>query len=75
MKLEKILVYKGELMKTATLILLGLLFISGCGAMKGIEASINRDKMNSLEVGMSKDEVRKIMGKPYKREIYQSQET
>jgi len=53
-------------------ILAGIL--GGCGYMKGIEASNNRDKLNALDSGMTTSSVRDVMGKPYKREFYQSSE-
>ena len=46
--------------------LLGLL-IAGCESM-------NRDNLNKLEVGMSKEQVTSIMGKPYQREAYGGEE-
>jgi outer membrane protein assembly factor BamE (lipoprotein component of BamABCDE complex) len=42
-------------------------FIGGCVA-EGLVAAANRDNLNRLEIGMTKDEVLKIMGKPYQRE-------
>ncbi len=45
-----------------------LLFLEGCGPVVGIAAAANRNNLNKLEVGMSKSEVRNIMGKPYQRE-------
>jgi outer membrane protein assembly factor BamE (lipoprotein component of BamABCDE complex) len=54
------------------LLLCGLL--SGCGAVKGLEASANRNQLDKLKVGMSTDQVRKAMGKPYKSEFYGSRQ-
>lgn len=34
------------------------------------EASANRDKLKNLRVGMTRDQVRKIMGDPLEKEIY-----
>lgn len=42
--------------------------------MKGLEASANRNNLNKLEIDMTKEEVRKIMGEPYKRELYKAKE-
>jgi outer membrane protein assembly factor BamE (lipoprotein component of BamABCDE complex) len=38
------------------------LLVAGCDA-------INRGNLNKLEVGMSKEQVTTIMGKPYQREV------
>jgi outer membrane protein assembly factor BamE (lipoprotein component of BamABCDE complex) len=58
-------------MKNTILILLLLSgLITGCGATKGIEASINRNQLDNLKVGMTTDQVRRAMGKPYKSEFY-----
>jgi outer membrane protein assembly factor BamE (lipoprotein component of BamABCDE complex) len=35
---------------------------------------VNRSNLNKLEVGMSKEQVTKIMGKPYQREVYGEEE-
>jgi len=57
-------------MRTNTLsVLLPICFlIPGCGAMKGIEAATNRAKLDKLQIGMTEDEVRAVMGKPYRTE-------
>ena len=34
----------------------------------GLDAAKNRDNLNKLEIGMSKSEVRNIMGEPHQRE-------
>ena len=52
------------------LLLSGLL--TGCGAVKGLEASANRSQLDNLKVGMTTDQVRAAMGKPYKSEFYGS---
>ena len=52
------------------LLLSGLL--AGCGAVKGLEASANRSQLDNLKVGMTTDQVRAAMGKPYKSEFYGS---
>jgi outer membrane protein assembly factor BamE (lipoprotein component of BamABCDE complex) len=36
--------------------------------MKGIEAGINRAKLDKLQIHMTEDQVRAIMGKPYRTE-------
>lgn len=62
-------------MKKAILILLLLSgLITGCGATKGIEASINRNQLDKLNVGMKTDQVRRAMGKPYKSEFLGSKQ-
>lgn len=60
--------------KILGLILCSCLFISGCGVARGITAMTNRDKLDRLEIGMTKEEVKELMGKPYKREAYQEVE-
>lgn len=64
-------------MKKITLLLTFSIFIclvSGCGPMKGMTAASNRSKMNKIEVGMNRETVEQLMGKPYKRESYKGQE-
>lgn len=61
-------------MSKVVVILLLVAQICGCGYVKGLEAASNRAKINRLEVGMTKDVVREVMGKPYKREVYESNE-
>ena len=56
-------------MKTVVfLVSVALLFFSGCWVASGLKAADNRDRLNQLEVGMTKDQVKSIMGNPYKRE-------
>lgn len=50
--------------------LLLCLLLAGCGAVKGLEASANRNQLDKLNVGMTTDQVRRAMGKPYKSEFY-----
>jgi outer membrane protein assembly factor BamE (lipoprotein component of BamABCDE complex) len=50
--------------------LLLCLLLAGCGAVKGLEASANRNQLDNLKVGMTTDQVRRAMGKPYKSEFY-----
>ena len=65
---------KGKFMKKiisvviVSLVLTTIPFIVGCGAAQGLEAAGNRDKFNKLEVGMTKEQLLKVMGKPYQRE-------
>ncbi len=54
-------------MKRAFGISLLCLIIGGC-------YSINRDNLNKLEIGMNREQVREIMGKPHVREADQNQE-
>jgi len=54
-----------------TVSILGL-FLTGCGAMKGLEAAANRDKLLQVSVGMTKEQVRQVMGKPYSCLLYTS---
>jgi outer membrane protein assembly factor BamE (lipoprotein component of BamABCDE complex) len=48
--------------------------LAGCGAVKGLEASANRSQLDKLKVGMTTDQVRAAMGKPYKSEFYGSKQ-
>jgi outer membrane protein assembly factor BamE (lipoprotein component of BamABCDE complex) len=59
-----------RLMRYIALILTCVIMISGCGVSRGITATSSRNKLNQIEIGMSKDQVSKIMGAPYKREAY-----
>jgi len=43
------------------------IFLTGCDM-------INRSNLNKLEVGMNKEQVTSIMGKPYQREVYGAEE-
>jgi len=59
-------------MKKTVILLTLSVFISGCEAICKFDgacwAQRNRDNLNRLGIGMTKSEVREIMGKPYKRE-------
>ena len=60
-------------MKKTIFSLLLLAFLSGCaGSPERTKAEANREKMILLEVGMTKEEVQKIMGTPGKTEVYPS---
>jgi len=61
-------------MKKVVVVLLLVAPLCGCGYMKGMEAASNRGKLHKLEIGMTQDAVMEVMGKPYKREAYESQE-
>lgn len=63
--------WRNGVMRKSTLILLGLLFVSGCGRPinrlhvdknRQREIDINRQNLKKLQVGMSKQEVITIMG-------------
>ena len=57
--------------KAVGLILCMCLFVSGCAYVtRGIPASMRRDKMRDVAVGMTKEEMKELMGKPYKTEVY-----
>ncbi|MCK5473097.1 MAG: DUF3192 domain-containing protein [Planctomycetes bacterium] len=60
MKIRKFLIYG-----SISVFLIPIVLIGGC---VGLTAAANRDNLNKLEIGMSKNEVLKIMGKPYQRE-------
>ncbi len=61
-------------MKKEIIILLLSGLLHGCGAVKGLEASANRNQLDKLQVGMTTDQVRQAMGKPYKSEFYGSKQ-
>ncbi len=61
---------RGKVMKKVIIVLLLSGLLGGCGAMKGIEASVNRSQLDKLKVGMTTNQVRKAMGRPYKSEFY-----
>ena len=61
-------------MKKAIIILLLSGLLGGCGAVKGLQASANRNQLDRLKVGMTTDQVRLAMGKPYKSEFYDSKQ-
>lgn len=61
---------KGQVMWKVVMILTTSLFLTGCQGWP----EWNREKLNELEVGMTKPEVLEIMGKPYQREANQQQE-
>ncbi|MDD5458408.1 MAG: DUF3192 domain-containing protein [Phycisphaerae bacterium] len=55
-----------------------LLFFTGCKSICNLDRSCvsqrNRDNLNLLEIGMSKNDVLDIMGKPYQREAFSDTE-
>ena len=51
-------------------LVVALLSISGCGISRQLESRAANDKLMQLNVGMSRDEVLSVLGKPYKREVY-----
>ncbi len=61
---------RDKVMKKAIIILLLSGLLGGCGAVKGLQASANRNQLDRLKVGMTTDQVRQAMGKPYKSEFY-----
>ena len=50
-------------MKKVVVVFLLVFFLNGCYPWE-----INRENLNKIEIGMTKDQVRQIMGKPYRRE-------
>ena len=50
-------------MKKLVVVSLLVFFLYGCNSW-----DINRENLNKIEIGMTKDQVRQIMGKPYRRE-------
>ena len=44
--------------------------VSGCGIARQVESSRARDKLAHLQVGMDRDAVLSLMGKPFTREAY-----
>ena len=61
---------RDKVMKKGIIILLLSGLLSGCGAVKGLEANANRYQLDNLKVGMTTDQVRQAMGRPYKSEFY-----
>jgi len=61
-------------MKKLIFVIFLISLLAGCGPMKGIEASRNRNRLANLKVGITKAEVREIMGNPYKNEFYENAE-
>lgn len=57
-------------MKKGIIIMLLSALLAGCGAVRGLQASANRNQLDRLKVGMTTDQVRAVMGKPYKSEFY-----
>ena len=53
-----------------SVIIIVLFFINGCAVVKDIEASKNREKLSTLQIGMTQHQVMKIMGKPWKTEAF-----
>ena len=67
---------KGTLMRFVSL-LFAILFLAACAGspyQTGTEARQNRDNMLKLNIGQTKDQVLALMGKPYKTEMYASEE-
>jgi len=50
-------------MKKVIVVSLLVFFLCGCFSWE-----INRENLNKIEIGMTKDQVKQIMGKPYRRE-------
>ena len=50
------------------------LLVSGCGTVNHFSAQATRSRMNNLGLGMTKDEVLRILGEPYKKEAYEGVE-
>ena len=51
--------------------LLGLMMtVSGCGIARQMDSGTTREKLLHLQVGMDRDAVLSLMGKPYTREAY-----
>lgn len=50
-------------MKKILLIL--LVFVVGCGYLKEMEIKETRNNLNKLQIGISKERVREIVGEPY----------
>ncbi|MBW7988397.1 MAG: DUF3192 domain-containing protein [Planctomycetes bacterium] len=54
-------------MKKVVVVSMVAVFLTGCYAYS-LQAPRNRDNLNKLEVGMTKEQILQIMGKPYRRE-------
>lgn len=50
------------------------MLVSGCGVAKYAVTSNTRSRLNELQIGMTTEQVKSIMGNPYKREAYQGVE-
>ena len=60
---------KGDKMKKVVIASILGLFLCGCSADDWYgHGYTNRTNLNKIEIGMTKAEVREIMGKPYQRE-------
>ena len=59
-----------------TILLTVILFYLGCAGSPGVtgmESMKNREKMLELQIGMTKEQVKALMGQPYKTEAYQDE--
>ena len=54
-------------MKKVIVMSMVAVFLTGC-YLYSLQAPRNRDNLNKLEVGMTKEQILQIMGKPYRRE-------
>jgi len=61
-------------MKYLCIILVLVVCVSGCGLTKALIAPANRYNLSSLQVGMAKEQVIDIMGRPYKKEAHEDNE-
>jgi len=60
--------------KALILIICFCLLVSGCGIKRGLTSNTNRTNLSKLEVGMTKEEVTKIMKVPFKTETFKGRE-
>lgn len=65
-------------MRKLVIILLSLVFISGCGLVtlttSNIEASGNKESIQKISMGMESNQVKRIMGAPARTESFLSSE-
>ena len=57
-------------MRYSLILLLGLLFLAGCATKEGCNKEKNLANLKNLRVGMTKEQVLKVMGSPIKDESY-----
>ena len=58
---------------TAVLVVIAL-SLGGCALTKDLEAHKNRDRLGTLSLGMTQEQVLQIMGKPWKTEAFMKNE-
>lgn len=62
-----------SLVRLVMLLIISGTVLGGCALTKDIEASRNRDNLNTLKIGMPYNKVVEVMGKPWKKESFMSE--